>query len=193
MFTTCTHTLESGSTCKSPAVRGTSLCFNHTPHEDIQRKFPHESEPFELPKIHSKSEIVVALSEVLERFALQKLKRADARTLLYGFSLAARIMTELDQAAAADPFGHDDPLGLESLGVPEPVAQSKPSNPAATAPKSNAPWPGSKDPQLIPLPPRPFNPLLRNAGINDEPSFLSTLCAKANEAAKSQPTQRVHR
>src|SRR5438309_695361 len=117
MFTTCTHTLKSGSICKSPAVRGTILCFNHTAHGDIKRHSPHQSEPFELPKIHSKSGIIVAISGVLERFAQQQITRSDARTFLHGFSLAARIMTEVDQTVAAGLLEFEKPLP-----IPEPVA-----------------------------------------------------------------------
>ena len=188
MFTTCTHTLESGKTCQSPAVRGTTLCFNHTPHENIQRQSPHETEPFKLPKIHSKSGIIVAMSEVLERFAQQKIKRADARTFLYGFGLASRIMTEVDQAAAADPLGLEEPVDLS-----EAVSQSRPQHlkPVDPAPKPAAPWQASKEPQLVPFSTAPFNPLLRSARTKDEPSFISMLCAKAKAAESSKPTQRV--
>ena len=183
MFTECTHTIESGKNCKSPAVRGTALCFNHTPHENIKRQSPHETEPFELPKIHSKASIIVAISEVFERFAQQKIKRADARTFLQAFGLAARIMTELDHAAAADPLGLEEPHVLES------TPHFKPASPA---PKSASPWPAGKEPQLVPMPPAPFNPLLRSVRIKDEFSFVSMLCAKAAGVEPSRPAPRVH-
>lgn len=115
MFTSCTHVHDSGETCKSPAVRGTDLCFHHTPHEEVKRQFPHESEPFELPKIHSKSSLVVAISEVLERFAKQQIKRSDVRTFLSGFGLSARIMSEVKQEAAA---------ALLSEAESEPISES---------------------------------------------------------------------
>src|SRR4051812_44133094 len=102
MFTACTHTHDSGETCKSPAIRGTKLCFHHTPHEKLERHWPDESEPFELPKIHSKSSIIVGISEVLERMALRRIKRSEANTYLHGFALTARIMNELDRQAAAN-------------------------------------------------------------------------------------------
>jgi len=113
MFTSCTHTLESGKTCQSPAIHGTDLCFHHTPHEEIKRHFPHESEPFELPKMHSKSQLVIAISEVLERMSLRRIKRSDARVFLHGFGLSFRVMTELDRevaamAAQSDPFAESE-------------------------------------------------------------------------------------
>ena len=116
MFTACTHTHDSGETCKSPAIRGTALCFHHTPHQKIERQWPHESEPFELPKIHSKSNIIVAISEVLERMAQGRLKRSDANTYLHGFALTARMMSELDREAAANPVGLDQ---MQSVKPPE--------------------------------------------------------------------------
>jgi hypothetical protein len=101
MFTECTHTLESGSTCKSPAVRGTSLCFHHTPHENIKRQQPHEYEPFELPNMDTKSGILVAVTEILSRLAQRRIKRSEAETLLRGLKFAARLMTELDTEIAS--------------------------------------------------------------------------------------------
>jgi hypothetical protein len=188
MFATCTHTLESGNTCKSPAVRGTSLCFNHTPHENIKRQSPHQSEPFKLSKIHSKSGVIVAISEVLERFAQQQIKRSDARTFLQGLSLTARVMTDIDRAVAADPVRFEEPRA-----VPNPVAQPWPHlKPPGPASKSAAPWPASKEPQLVQLSPAPFNPLLKSMGVKNEPSFLSMLCANGEADATSRPTRRVH-
>jgi hypothetical protein len=101
MFTSCTHTLESGKTCESPAVRGTSLCFHHTSHETIARRPHQEYEPFELPNIFSKNGILVAIAEILHRLAMRRIKRSEADTLLRGLSFATRIMSELDQEIAA--------------------------------------------------------------------------------------------
>jgi hypothetical protein len=116
MSIACTHTHDSGEICKSPAIRGTALCFHHTPHKKIERQFPYESEPFELPKIHSKSNIIFAISEVLQRMAQRRLKRSDANTYLHGFALTARIMSELDREAAANPIGFDE---MQSVTPPE--------------------------------------------------------------------------
>ena len=116
MSTACTHTHDSGEICKSPAIRGTALCFHHTPHRKIERQFPHESEPFELPKIHSKSNIIFAISEVLERMAQRRLTRSDANTYLHGFALTGRMMSELDREAAADPIAFDQ---MQSVTPPE--------------------------------------------------------------------------
>ena len=104
----CTHTLESGSTCKSPAVRGTSLCFHHTPHENLKRKRPCEYEPFELPPLNNKNSVMVAISEVLRRLALRRIKRSEAVTLIYGLNIVARLMTELDQTSEEEPIGSCD-------------------------------------------------------------------------------------
>jgi hypothetical protein len=98
MFTSCTHTHESGNTCKSPAVRGTSLCFNHTPHENIKRRHPREYEPIELPPLHNKQAILAALSVIIDRLALRRIRRSEADTLILGLKFAARIMTELDES-----------------------------------------------------------------------------------------------
>jgi hypothetical protein len=123
MSTSCTHTHDSGETCKSPAVRGTNLCFHHTPHEQIKRQWPHEREPFELPKIHSKSNLIVAISEVLERFALGQIKRSEANTFIHGFSLSARIMNEVDKESAESAIEME---GMQSVAPveSEPVSES---------------------------------------------------------------------
>lgn len=98
MFTECTHAHESGSTCKSPAIRGTSLCFNHTPHEEIKRHHPREYEPFELPNIYSKNGLLIAVVEVLKRLSMRRIKRSEADTLLFGLKFAERIMTKIDES-----------------------------------------------------------------------------------------------
>jgi hypothetical protein len=98
MFTEFTHTHESGHTCKSPAIRGTSLCFNHTPHQNIKRRQHHEYEPFELPPLHSKNAVLVAVSQVLYRLSMRRIKRSEADTLLYGLKFAERIMTKIDES-----------------------------------------------------------------------------------------------
>jgi hypothetical protein len=108
MATSCTHTHESGKTCQSPAVRGTSLCFHHTPHEEIKRRFPEESEPFELPKLHGKSALIVAISEILERMAQRRIKCSEARVFINGIGLSARLMSDVDREIAEDPAGTRD-------------------------------------------------------------------------------------
>jgi len=118
MFTSCTRALDSGNTCKSPAVRGTSLCFNHTPHENIKRRQHHEYEPFELPPLHSKSAVLVAISEVLYRLSMRGIKRSEADTLLHGLSLVARLMTELDQEVGACGMDHTQYAAQDQQGEP---------------------------------------------------------------------------
>jgi len=107
MFTECTHTHESGSTCKSPAVRGTSLCFNHTPHENIKRKHPRDYEPMELPPLHNKQGILAALTVIINHLAMRRIKRSEADTLIFGLKFAARIMTELDESVPSYPTAAD--------------------------------------------------------------------------------------
>jgi hypothetical protein len=98
MSTECTHTHESGHTCKSPAIRGTSLCFNHTPHDKIKPRHPRECEPFELPDIYSKNGLLIAVVEVLNRLSMRRIKRSEADTLLFGLKFADRIMTSIDES-----------------------------------------------------------------------------------------------
>ena len=101
MFTSCAYTHDSGETCKSPAIRGTSLCYNHTPHEPIKRQQPEDdSQPFDLPPITSKSGIISALSEVLHRLARRQIRRSEAETFIRGFNLLLRLMSELDEETA---------------------------------------------------------------------------------------------
>src|SRR3569833_2075398 len=85
----CTHTLESGSTCKSP----------------INRKRTCEYEPFELPPLNNKNAVMVAISQVLYRLALRRIKRSEAVALIYGLNIVARLMTALDQASDEEPIG----------------------------------------------------------------------------------------
>jgi hypothetical protein len=107
MFIECTHILDSGNNCKSPAVRGTSLCFQHTPHERPQVRRPRESEPLELPNLHNKSGILVAVTQVVFALAERRIQRSEADTLLHCLKFAARLMTELELAADS-PVAFDD-------------------------------------------------------------------------------------
>jgi hypothetical protein len=107
MFIECTHILDSGNNCKSPAVRGTSLCFQHTPHERPQVRRPRESEPLELPNLHNKSGILVAVTQVVFALAERRIQRSEADTLLHCLKFAARLMTELELAADSSPVAFD--------------------------------------------------------------------------------------
>jgi len=110
----CAHTLESGSTCKSPAVRGTSLCFHHTPHENLKRRRSCEYEPFELPPLNNKNSVMIAISQVLSRLAMRRIKRSEAVTLIYGLNIVARLMTELDQTSDEEPIGSYETQSADS-------------------------------------------------------------------------------
>jgi hypothetical protein len=111
----CTHTLSSGSTCKSPAVRGSKLCFNHTPNQTSRRKQRCEYEPFELPPLQNKSAVLVAISEVLYRLAMRRIKRSEADTLIHGLTVVARLMTEVDESTAESPMEIDMPAESEPI------------------------------------------------------------------------------
>ena len=108
MFTTCSHTHESGATCKSPAIRGTALCYHHTPRETIRRSPRRSSQSFELPVLESRNSILIATSEVLQRLAEGRIKRTEADTLLRALKMAARMVTELE----------NEPIGDEMFGNP---------------------------------------------------------------------------
>jgi hypothetical protein len=107
MFTQCTHSHQSGSTCKSPAVRGTNLCFHHTPHQNLPRRRPAEYEPFELPPLKNKGAVLVAISEVLYRLSMRRIKRSEADTLIHGLGKVSRLMTEIDQSPDPGQFEYD--------------------------------------------------------------------------------------
>lgn len=202
MFAKCTHTLESGSTCQSPAVRGTRLCFHHTPHQNLDRKWPHESEPLELPAINNKNSILVAVGEVLRAMAERRIKRCEADTLIQGLKFAARLMTELDRQAESFPVGSED---IRIPERPRPTAASTPTH-ARISKQASPAWPGSKPPALSETRIEHgdiFKPFLKSAGINphphapawakdDEPSFVHLLCANAKAAAMAQSSQPIH-
>ncbi|WP_109486726.1 hypothetical protein [Occallatibacter savannae] len=118
MFTTCSHTLESGATCNSPAVRGTALCYHHTPRETIRRAPRRASASFELPVLDSRNSILFATNEVLQRLAEGSMKRSEAETLLRALKMATRIMGELEQECdEPDSFFDDSDLGGADLSA----------------------------------------------------------------------------
>ncbi|MBS1804019.1 MAG: hypothetical protein JST28_11675 [Acidobacteria bacterium] len=201
MFAKCTHTLESGSTCQSPAVRGTKLCFHHTPHQKLERKWPHESEPLELPALTSKNNILIAVGDVLRAMAERRIKRSEADTLLHGLKFLDRLMTELDQQAPSLPVGP----GIRIPGRSQPNPPSSPTH-ARISKQAHSAWPGTKPPSLSESRINHgdiFKPYLKSAGINphphapawsrdDEPSFVQLLCSKASAAAMAQASQPIH-
>lgn len=133
MFTTCTHTLESGVTCNSPAVRGTALCHHHTPRETIRRAPHRPNASFRLPALNSRNSILVATNEVLQRLAEGRMKRSEAETLLKALKMATRIIGELEQECdEEDSFFDDSYLGGADLSPrtparPEPLAHEDPA------------------------------------------------------------------
>jgi len=97
MYATCTHTLKSGAICQSPALRGTELCHHHTPHQVVRRKRPGQHESFDLPPLHSKNSILLAMDEVLDRLAKRRIKISEAETLIRGLKAASRLMTDMSE------------------------------------------------------------------------------------------------
>ena len=104
-----------GNTCKSPGVRGTKLCFNHTPNQPIRRTQRSEYEPFELPPFQNTSAVLVAISEVLYRLAMRRIKRSEADTLVHGLTVVARFMTEVDESTAESLMEIDTPAESEPI------------------------------------------------------------------------------
>ena len=108
MSTECTHTLDSGNKCHAPARTGSTFCHHHTPRIPLD---PHpreirESEPVVLPPLNDKSAVLVAVTEIVHAASERRIKFSEARTLLMGLKLAARLMTELD---AEEKSFHNEP------------------------------------------------------------------------------------
>ena len=128
MFTTCTHTLESGETCQSPAVRNTTLCFHHTPREIIRRSPRRSSASFELPALDSRNSILVATNEVIQRLAEGSIKRSEAETMLKALKMATHMMTALeDESSEPEAFFEPDEPLLDH-NTPETASTHSPRN-----------------------------------------------------------------
>src|SRR6185503_17575854 len=116
--------------CKSPAVRGTALCFHHTPHENIKRHKGHDYDSFELPDLSDKCGILIAVTEILNRLAQHRIRRSEAETLLEGLKFLDRLMTEIDQGA--EPYcSKDDDL----IQQPAPSQQTERKQQPARTPQ----------------------------------------------------------
>ena len=125
----CTHILESGHKCQAPARTGSTFCHHHTPrtHIDPHPRETRESGPLVLPPLNSKSAVLVAVTEVVHAASERRIRFSEARTLLMGLKLAARLMAELDsEEAAAESDSSFDPAEFEPARTSSQAA-AKPS------------------------------------------------------------------
>ena len=109
----CPQTLDNGQRCSALAINGSKYCRHHDPQRPPKpaREEPPESEPLLLPPLFDKPSILAALNEVVQALAGGRIKHSVADTLLYAIKLAARLVTELDEAGLSIHSEDEQPAG----------------------------------------------------------------------------------
>jgi hypothetical protein len=124
----CPQTLDNGQRCSALAINGSKFCRHHNPERPLKpaREESRESEPLILPPLFDKPSILAALNEVVQALANGRIKHSVADTLLYGIKLAARLVTELDEAGLT--IHPDDEQSIGRPRTPNRDAQAQSSN-----------------------------------------------------------------
>jgi len=109
----CPQTLDNGQRCSALAINGSKFCRHHDPQRPPKpaREESRESEPLHLPPLFDKPSILAALNEVVQALAGGRIKHSVADTLLYAIKLAARLVTELDEAGLSIHADDEQPVG----------------------------------------------------------------------------------
>jgi len=96
----CLQALDNGQ-CKAPAVDGSRFCRHHDPHRPKQGNAEaRDTEPLDLPPLLDRPSMLVALNQVAQALAANRIKRSVAGTLLSCIKLASRLVTEIGEAGA---------------------------------------------------------------------------------------------
>ena len=151
----CRHVFAEGHRCGSPALRGQSLCYNHS---RSRREAPisGRSGTFPMPRIDDRAAIQLALFEVLSRLSGGDIDYKRGGILLYGLQIASsnlpRHATQAaEQQPQVDEVTHDIHLGdlapIAEFPNPEPAPQSEP--PLESVILSEGRSPQSKDPDTL--------------------------------------------
>jgi len=109
----CPQTLDNGQRCSALAINGSKYCRHHDPQRPPKpaREESRESEPLLLPPLFDKPSILAALNEVVQALAGGRIKHSVADTLLHAIKLAARLVTELDEAGLSIHPDDEQPVG----------------------------------------------------------------------------------
>ncbi|MFP5206707.1 MAG: hypothetical protein ACLGSH_15235 [Acidobacteriota bacterium] len=142
----CRHILPSGCRCKSPALRGRTLCFYHARASNLVEVNRPRKHSVALPPLEDRAAIQMSISEVVAALAAGKLSRREAGTYLYAIDLAGRTLTRIEQLPPPDPLEPE---------AQEPEAQE----PEAQEPEAQDSEAGAPPPEPTPEPdPAPENP-----------------------------------
>ena len=109
----CPQTLDNGQRCSALAINGSKFCRHHDPERPPKpaKEESRDSQPLILPPLFDKPSILAALNEVVQALADGRIKHSVADTLLYAIKLAARLVTELDEAGLSIHPEDEQPAG----------------------------------------------------------------------------------
>ena len=198
----CLQALDNGRQCKAPAVDGSRFCRHHDPHRPKQGNAEaRDTEPLDLPPLLDRPSMLVALNQVAQALAANRIKRSVAGTLLSCIKLASRLVTEIGEAGATGLPAHqnsdeslrdlDELLDAMQNGTPDEfrklflamqkkgAEQAKPRSSAAALQPQKTPLPASGNSRK---PVQAFS-------LSDQSSdrFVAEMMARANELLAKAP------
>ena len=100
-YTTCSHRKPDGVLCGSPALRGQKLCYFHQrDHQRSQQlaRLRRRAETLRLPSIETLQDVQVALAEVIDALAANRIDHKRASALLFALQQAS-LQHRVPQAA----------------------------------------------------------------------------------------------
>jgi len=197
----CLQALDNGQ-CKAPVVDGSKFCRHHDPQRPKQVSAEAgDIEPLDLPPLLDRPSMLVALNQVAQALAANRIKRSVAVTLLAYIKLASRLVTEIGEAGSPGLPAHqnrdeslrdlDELLDAMQNGTPDEFrklflamqkkgaeqAKSRPSAPALQPQKTPLPASGNSR-----KPVQAFS-------LSDQSSdrFVAEMMAQANELLAKAP------
>jgi|GEM_PF-1759111 len=146
----CYHVKENGFYCQQPALRGRRHCHTHLRILGRRMRMARErarqlSRPLVLPPLEDMDSVMVALSQVLDARAEQRITEATAGLMLYGLQQAASNLKWMEERAARDENKEcgeraEEYPGFEAeFGLPEGFDLEQPPEVAFPPPDSTLP------------------------------------------------------
>jgi hypothetical protein len=106
----CFQTLDNGQRCSAPAMHGSRYCRHHDAERLARQPKPDAPAPLILPPLLNKPSLLIAVNQVAQALAEDRIKRSVAHSLLSAIKLAARLLTEMAEAGLTlhcDEFAED--------------------------------------------------------------------------------------
>jgi hypothetical protein len=108
MYKNCRHVMPNGLTCKSPAMRGCAFCYFHArgqrPSQPARPAQTPQETRIDLPPLLDSRGSALAVNEILQALAANRISSRRAAVLLSGIQMAARHKSGPIESAGLNSF-----------------------------------------------------------------------------------------